>query len=470
MTTQKPTIKHITLKNLMAFLMLLSLATLVILTVNFRSISVMIIEDKALAISEVVKAGLTSHMRAEIMGKRDYFLAEINALTLVNNVAIVRSKEVMEQFGPGLWLEKEHDHVTEQAFKTGQPVFILNDIELEPYLRAIVPFIASTDAPLNCLKCHEVKEGTVLGAVDLQLDLTEYRNVTAKLLAAIGFVTFSFISLIVINNFRTIQRYVQDPLNILIKKGEDAYHTHIPIDADEFECLEFEHVAKEINLFTEEVIHRQDVIEKKNIELEELSNEIEDTLQETIFTMGVIEEQRSKDTNNHTLRVTKYSQLLGDLYGLSEREIEVLAIAAPLHDIGKLGIPDSILLKPGKLTEKEYEVMKNHCSIGYKMLSHSKRDVLQAAAIIAHQHHERWDGTGYPQGLAGNEIHVFGRIVTVVDVFDALATERVYKKEWVLSEILAYIEEERGKQFDPKLIDIMIENIDEFLEIKMRYR
>ncbi|MFC1602847.1 HD-GYP domain-containing protein, partial [Pseudomonadota bacterium] len=293
---------------------------------------------------------------------------------------------------------------------------------------------------------------------------------TAKLLAAMGFVTFSFIFLIVINNFRTIQRYVQDPLNVLIKKGENAYHTHIPIDANEFECLEFEHVAKEINLFTEEVIHRQDVIEKKNIELEELSNEIEDTLQETIFTMGVIEEQRSKDTNNHTLRVTKYSQLLGGLYGLSEREIEVLAIAAPLHDIGKLGIPDSILLKPGKLTEKEYEVMKNHCSIGYRMLSHSKRDVLQAAAIIAYQHHEKWDGTGYPQGLSGDEIHVFGRIVTLVDVFDALATERVYKKEWVLSEILAYIEEERGKQFDPKLIDILIENIDEFLEIKMRYR
>jgi len=467
---QKPTIKRITLKNLMIFLMLLSLATLVLLTVNFRSISVRIMEDKALAISEVVKAGLTSHMRAEIMGKRDYFLAEINALTLVNNLAIIRSQEVTDQFGPGHFLEKEHDHVTEQAFKSGRPVFILNDIELEPYLRAIVPFIASTDEQLNCLKCHEVEEGTVLGAVDLSLDLTEYRNVTAKLLAAIGFVTFSFIFLIVVNNFRTIQRYVQDPLNKLIKNSENAYHTHTPIDADEFECLEFEHVAKEINLFTEEVIQRQEVIEKKNLELEAMSDEIEHTLQETLFTMGVIEEQRSKDTNNHTLRVTKYSQLLASMHGLPAYEADLLAMAAPLHDIGKLGIPDSILLKPGKLSETEYEVMKNHCLIGYNMLSHSKRDVLQAASIIAFQHHEKWNGTGYPQGLAGEEIHIFGRIVALVDVFDALSAKRVYKAEWTIPEIIAYFKEERDRQFDPKLVDLLVENINEFLVIKNHYQ
>ncbi len=454
----------------MAFLMMLSLATLVILTINFRDISVRIMEDKALAISEVVKAGLTSHMRAEIMGKRDYFLAEINALTLVDNVAIIRSKEVIEQFGAGHWREKKYDHVTEQAFKSGRPVFILNDIEIKPYLRAIVPFIASTDERLNCLKCHEVKEGTVLGAVDLRLDLTEYRNVTAKLLAAIGVVTFTFILLIVINNFRIIQRYVQEPLNKLIKRGEDAYFSHTPINADEFECLEFEHVAKEINLFTEDVIHRQEIIEAKNLELEAMSDEIESTLQETIFTMGVIEEQRSKETNNHTLRVTKYSQLLGCLYGLSGRKLELLSMAASLHDIGKLGIPDAILLKPGKLTEQEYEVMKHHCLMGYNMLSHSNRDVLQSAAIIAHQHHERWDGSGYPQGLAEDDIHIFGRIVTLADVFDALAAKRVYKEKWAVPEILAYIKEEQGKQFDPTLAELLITNINEFLKIKNRYQ
>ncbi len=466
---QKPTIKQITLKNLMVFLMLLSLTTLVILTLNFRNISVRIMEDKALAISEVVKAGLTSHMRAKIMAKRDYFLAEINALTLVNNVAIIRSKEVTDQFGAGHWREKTYDHVTQEAFQTGRPVFILNDIDMEPYLRAIVPFIASSTEPLNCLKCHEVEEGTVLGAVDLELDLTEYRDVTAKLLAAIGFVTFSFIFLIVINNFRTIQRYVQEPLNSLIKKTEQAYQAHTPINADEFECLEFEHVAREINLFTGEAIHRQEVIEQKNLALEVMSKEIERTLQETLFTMGVIEEHRSKETNNHTLRVTKYSQLLGSKYGLPEREVELLAMASPLHDIGKLGIPDSILLKPGKLSEQEYEVMKNHCLIGYSMLSHSKRDVLQAAAIIAHQHHERWDGSGYPQGLAGKNIHIYGRIVTLVDVFDALATKRIYKEKWALPEIVAYIKKERGRQFDPELVDLLIQNLDEFLAIKHRY-
>jgi len=468
---QKKSLKRITLNNLIAFLMFLAIAILIILSINIRSISISVMEDKALAISEVVKAGITSHMRAGTMDKRGYFLSEINSLTLVDELAIIRSQEVTDQFGTGLrQLEKEIDHITKEAFHTKKPVYIINDIKFKPYMRAIVPFVASAEGGLNCLECHKVKEGTVLGALDLKLDLTEYRNVTIKLLTIIGIVTFFFIALIIGNNFRTIQKYVQEPLERLIKSGENAYQQKQPINVDDFECLEFEHVAEEINLFTQDVLYHQKVIERKNVELAEMTSEIEGSLRESIFTMGVIEEQRSKETNNHTLRVTKYSHLLGCKYGLSEHELELLTVAAPLHDIGKLGIPDAVLLKPDKLTEKEFEIMKNHSMIGYNMLSHSKRDILQAAATIAYQHHERWDGAGYPQGLEGAGIHIFGRIVALADVFDALFAKRVYKDEWTLDEILSYIEKERSKRFDPQLVDTLMQNIDEFIQIKDQYK
>ena len=344
---QKPTLKSITLKNLITFLMLLTVVTLIILAANFRTISIQIVEDKALAIAEVVKAGITSHMKAGIMAKRDYFLTEIGSLTLVDDLAIVRSSEVNKQFGQGRHFERTMDDVTRQAFETKQPVFLMHDVSLNPHMRAIVPFVASREGQLNCLQCHKVEEGTVLGALDLKIDLTEYRNVTVRLIFFIGVITVLFIVLIIANNFRTVQRYVQDPLERLIKRGEDAYYKQQPINEDDFECQEFEHVAKEINLFTRDILTSQDTIQRQNIELAELAREIEDAHRETIFTIGVIEEQRSKDTKNHTIRVAKYCQLLGQKAGLPDHEVDLLTTAAPLHDIGKLGIPDSVLLKPG---------------------------------------------------------------------------------------------------------------------------
>ncbi|VAX07468.1 Response regulator [hydrothermal vent metagenome] len=467
---QKRSLKRITLNNLIAFLMLLSLAILIVLSVNIRAISISVMEDKALAIADVVKAGITSHMRAGTMDKRDYFLTEINSLTLVDEIAIIRSQEVINQFGVGMQqLERQVDQGAEEAFKTRQPVYIIDDIQLKPYMRAIVPFIASREGGLNCLECHKVKERTVLGVLDMRLDLAGYRNATLTLLTSIGFITAFFIALIIVNNFRTIQRYVQEPLERLMQNSTDAYQKKQPINTDAFECLEFETVAEEINLFTKDVLHHQEIIEKKNVELAEMSSEIEDSLRESIFTMGVIEEQRSKEASNHTLRVTKYSQLLGIQYGLSEYEVEMLTIAAPLHDIGKLGIPDAVLLKPAKLTAEEFEVVKSHCIIGHNMLSHSKRETLRAAAIIAYQHHEKWDGTGYPQGLKGNNIHTFGRIVALADVFDALFAKRIYKDEWALDEVLSYLKEERGRQFDPQLVDVLLQNAEAFAQIRSQY-
>lgn len=200
-----------------------------------------------------------------------------------------------------------------------------------------------------------------------------------------------------------------------------------------------------------------------------INMEIEETQREILYILGELTEAKSEETGNHVLRVSKYAKILAEKYGHSKRDVMLVTMAAPIHDIGKIAISDSILLKPCSLTPSEWEIVKSHTTIGYNILKNSNRDLLKSAAIIAHQHHERYDGKGYPQGLKGEEIHIFGRIVAVADVFDALGSPRVYKKPWVLNDILTYFKEERGKHFDPKLVDILFENINEFLEIKEKF-
>ena len=185
--------------------------------------------------------------------------------------------------------------------------------------------------------------------------------------------------------------------------------------------------------------------------------------------MGVIEEQRSKETNQHTTRVILYCNLLASRLGLTPREVDLVTTAAPLHDIGKLGIADEILLKPDKLNEHERTIMQNHTLIGYTMLKHSQRDILRAGAVIALQHHEKWDGSGYPHAHRGEAIHIFGRIAAVADVFDALMSARVYKESWDRARVIDWIGEQRGRHFDPALVDIFLANVDEFIAIFQRY-
>lgn len=201
-------------------------------------------------------------------------------------------------------------------------------------------------------------------------------------------------------------------------------------------------------------------------EIINLHQELEDTQKEIIYKMGEIGETRSKETGNHVKRVAEYSKLLALLYGLDEKEAEMLKLASPMHDIGKVGIPDSVLKKPGKLDDVEWEVMRSHAELGYEMLKHSSRPILKAAATVAAEHHERWDGKGYPKGLKGEDIHIYGRITALSDVFDALGSDRCYKKAWELDKILELFKEEKGKQFDPKLIELFFDNIDKFIKIR----
>lgn len=196
-----------------------------------------------------------------------------------------------------------------------------------------------------------------------------------------------------------------------------------------------------------------------------LNQEVEDTQKEILFTLGEVAEARSQETGHHVKRVAEIAKLLALRYGLSLEDAESLRLAAPIHDVGKLAIPDAILNKPGKLTEEEFAIMKTHSPIGYEMLKNSKRSILRLGAVIALQHHERYDGTGYPHGLIGENIHIYGRIVALADVFDALSSVRIYKKIWPLEEILDYIRNQRGYHFDPRLVDIFMEHLDDILLI-----
>ena len=205
-------------------------------------------------------------------------------------------------------------------------------------------------------------------------------------------------------------------------------------------------------------------------ELISLQNEMQITQKEILFTIGGIAEERSHETGDHIKRVAAYTELLARYTNLSERKINLLRDASPMHDVGKIAIPDSILLKPGKLTEEEFEIMKTHAQIGYEMLKHSKRPLLKTAAIIARTHHEKFDGSGYPRGLKGKNIHIYGRIVAIADVFDALGSDRVYKKAWEDEKIFEFFKAQSGKHFDPELIEIFFKHKDELLRIRDSYK
>lgn len=197
-----------------------------------------------------------------------------------------------------------------------------------------------------------------------------------------------------------------------------------------------------------------------------LTEEIETTQKEIIYTLGEVAEARSRETGHHVKRVAEYSKALALKHGMPEAEAETIRLASPMHDVGKLAIPDAILNKPGPLTSAEFDVIKTHARAGFDMLKNSNREIMKVAALIALEHQEKWDGTGYPEGKKGTEISLPGRIVAIADVFDALGCDRAYKKAWSTPEILDYFREQRGRHFDPDLTDSFISIIDEIENIR----
>jgi HD-GYP domain-containing protein (c-di-GMP phosphodiesterase class II)/ribonuclease BN (tRNA processing enzyme) len=201
-----------------------------------------------------------------------------------------------------------------------------------------------------------------------------------------------------------------------------------------------------------------------------LTKEIEDTQREVIFTMGAIAESRSKETGNHVKRVAEYSRILALAYGMDEKEADLLKQASPMHDIGKVAISDAILKKPGRFNDEERRIMDTHAELGYSMIKNSDRPLLKAASIVAYEHHEKWNGQGYPRKLKGEDIHIYGRITAMADVFDALGSDRVYKKAWDDERIFNLFKEERGEHFDPRLTDLFFENIDHILSVREKFK
>ncbi len=197
-----------------------------------------------------------------------------------------------------------------------------------------------------------------------------------------------------------------------------------------------------------------------------LSREIEDTQKEIIYTIGEMIERRSMETSYHVKRVSEVSRVLALKLGLSESESRVIAMAAPMHDIGKLGIPDAILHKAGSLDEIEMSLMQTHTATGYEILNKSNRPILKAAAEIAYSHHEKWDGGGYPQRLKGKDISLYARIVAVADVFDSLLSRRSYKESWAADQVKDFFIQERGRHFDPVITDLLLQNLDEFMAFR----
>jgi response regulator RpfG family c-di-GMP phosphodiesterase len=200
-----------------------------------------------------------------------------------------------------------------------------------------------------------------------------------------------------------------------------------------------------------------------------LNQEITDTQAELILRLGDVVESRSNEAGNHVRRMSQICHLLAQESGLSDDETAVLMHAAPMHDIGKIATPDAVLLKPGKLTPEEWEVMKQHPTVGLQILDGSQRPILKAAAVIAHQHHEKYDGTGYPQGLKGEAIHPYARIVAVADVFDALSHERCYKEAWPVEKVTEYLREVAGHHLDPYYVGLLIKNMDRAVEINRNW-
>ena len=268
------------------------------------------------------------------------------------------------------------------------------------------------------------------------------------------------------------QKYENIPIIMLTAVGDDM---NLQIKALEYGANDF--LSKPINApaFKARIINMlklrksQLLLQDKALLLEDEVNKatlrLKESERETLQMLGKSAEYKDPETNAHTQRVAYYSKLLARAYGLDDSLQDIIFYASPFHDLGKIGIPDSILLKPGKLDYDEFEIMKKHSQIGYEILKGAKSKYLKAGGVIAYNHHEKYDGSGYPNGLKGENIPIFGRITAIADVFDALTSVRPYKKAWELEDAFEFLIKEKEIHFDPKLVDLFIKNKDEVIKI-----
>lgn len=288
----------------------------------------------------------------------------------------------------------------------------------------------------------------------------------------------------IMNGFETLENLKKNPVLsqipvIVVTANAEEKHRALregasdflakPIDVEELKLRTLNY--SKIKEYQDDLSNMNHLLEAKvrerTAELQEALALAKKTEYEISARLGKASEYRDLETGMHIKRMSHYSAKLAELYGLNADEVELVLYASPLHDIGKVAIPDQILLKPGRFTPEEFEIMKLHATLGGKMLeSDGHYPVIEAGRIIALQHHERVDGKGYPLGLKGDQIHIYARIVSIADVFDALSSERVYKKAFSIEKTVEILQEGIGSHFDGALVTLFIEHLDEFLKIK----
>ncbi len=276
------------------------------------------------------------------------------------------------------------------------------------------------------------------------------------------------------DGFETCRRLKEHPLTrnkpVIFVTAKDE----IKDESMGFDCGAVDYIAKPIRApIVRSRVRTHLALYNQNRTLEHLVRErtakLDETRLEILNRLGSAGEMRDNETGLHVVRVCHYCQIIARTIGLPENEVGLLFSTAGLHDIGKIGIPDSILLKPGKLDEDEWKIMRTHSEIGHRILGPNPDSLIQSAAIIALTHHERWDGTGYPNGLSGSKIPLFGRIVPVADVFDALTSERPYKKAWPISEAIEEVARCSGHHFDPQIVDAFLNKMHEVTEVCQKF-
>jgi len=288
----------------------------------------------------------------------------------------------------------------------------------------------------------------------------------------------------VLNGFEALKIIKNDPKLceipiIVVTANSEEKHTALALGANDFlaKPVDVEELKlRTINHAKSYKAHKQLDIINKNLdalvatrteELNKALNLAKETEYEISLRLGMASEYRDLETGMHIKRMSAYSALLGKLSGMDAQAEQLLLYASPLHDIGKIGIPDAILLKPGKLDDKEFRLMQEHTTIGGLMLANGQKyPIIALGQIIATQHHEKYDGSGYPNGITGEQIDINARIVAIADVFDALSSKRVYKEAFALDKVLNILKEGRGTHFDANLLDLFIDNIEQFLQIQ----
>ncbi|HEX9079614.1 MAG TPA: two-component system response regulator [Desulfuromonadaceae bacterium] len=276
------------------------------------------------------------------------------------------------------------------------------------------------------------------------------------------------------DGFETCRRLKLDPLTRRIPVIFVTARGEVEDESMGFSCGGVDYITKPIRpTIVRARVRTHLALYDQNLALDEMvrqrTAELRETRMEILNRLGRAAEYRDNETGMHVVRMSRYARIIAFEYGLPADEAELLFSVAPMHDVGKIGIPDRVLLKPGKLDEEEWRIMQGHCDIGRRIIGHHSSELLQAAATLAHTHHEKWDGSGYPLGLRGTDIPLFSRIVALVDVFDALTSERPYKKAWPVAEAVAEIERCAGRHFDPDVVRAFLRQVPEMVSIKEEF-